>query len=243
LNFLSRLSDHAAIAITNAQLYSEVQAANLAKSEFVSFVSHELKTPMTSIKGFTDLLAAQAVGPVNEAQSNFLSTIRSNVDRMATLVSDLADVSRIEAGRIQLDFNTVSLQEVVGEVVRSFRNQVESKKQHLILELPEDLPCAWGDRNRLIQILTNLFSNAHKYSPCGGTIQLSVRAAQNQWDPEGAPQVLHIAVKDDGFGISEEDRGKDLPEVLPRRRPEDQGFGRDRPGSQHHEDARRDARG
>ena len=205
---LSRLSDHAAIAIANAQLYAEVQAANLAKSEFVSFVSHELKTPMTSIKGFTDLLAAQAVGPVNEAQSNFLSTIRSNVDRMATLVSDLADVSRIEAGRMQLDFNAVSLNEVVGEVVRSFRGQVESKEQNLILELPEDLPNAWGDRNRLIQIVTNLFSNAHKYSPSGGTIRLSVSTVQNQWDPEGASQVLHIAVMDDGFGINEEDRGK-----------------------------------
>jgi signal transduction histidine kinase/putative methionine-R-sulfoxide reductase with GAF domain len=205
LSFLSRLSDHAAIAIANAQLYGEVQAANLAKSEFVSFVSHELKTPMTSIKGFTDLLAAQVVGPVNEAQSNFLSTIRSNVDRMATLVSDLADVSRIEAGRLQLDFNAVSLQEVVGEVVRSFRSQVESKEQNLILELPEDLPNAWGDRNRLIQILTNFFSNAHKYSPAGGKIHLTVSAVKNQWDPGGALQVLHISVQDAGFGISEED--------------------------------------
>ncbi len=98
-DFLSRLSDHAAIAIANAQLYAAVEAANTAKSEFVSFVSHELKTPMTSIKGFTDLLAAGVVGPINENQANFLSTIRSNVDRMATLVSDLADISRIEAGR------------------------------------------------------------------------------------------------------------------------------------------------
>ncbi len=208
LTFLSRLSDHAAIAIANAQLYGEVQAANLAKSEFVSFVSHELKTPMTSIKGFTDLLAAQAVGPVNEAQSNFLSTIRSNVDRMATLVSDLADVSRIEAGRMQLDFNAVSLQDVVGEVVRSFRSQVEAKEQNLVLELPDGLPNAWGDRNRLIQILTNLFSNAHKYSPNGGSIRLTVSSVQNQWDSEGASQVLNITVKDEGFGISQEDRGK-----------------------------------
>ena len=86
MSFLSRLSDHAAIAIANAQLYAEVQSANLAKSEFVSFVSHELKTPMTSIKGFSDLLSSGVVGPINEAQSNFLGTIRSNVERMATLV-------------------------------------------------------------------------------------------------------------------------------------------------------------
>jgi signal transduction histidine kinase/putative methionine-R-sulfoxide reductase with GAF domain len=208
LVFLSRLSDHAAIAIANAQLYAEVQAANLAKSEFVSFVSHELKTPMTSIKGFTDLLAVGAVGPINEAQSNFLSTIRSNVDRMATLVSDLADVSRIEAGRLYLDFTAVSLQEVIGEVTRSVRAQVEAKEQAIRLDLPEDIPYAWADRTRLIQILTNLLSNAYKYSPVGGAILLAVKAVQNIWDPGGAAQVLLISVQDEGFGISEEDRLK-----------------------------------
>jgi signal transduction histidine kinase/putative methionine-R-sulfoxide reductase with GAF domain len=208
LVFLSRLSDHAAIAIANAQLYAEVQAANLAKSEFVSFVSHELKTPMTSIKGFTDLLAVGAVGPVNEAQSNFLSTIRSNVDRMATLVSDLADVSRIEAGRLYLDFTAVSLKEVIGEVTRSVRAQVEAKKQAIRLDMPEDIPYAWADRTRLIQILTNLLSNAYKYSPVGGAIRLAVKAVENVWDPGGAAQVLLISVQDEGFGISEEDRLK-----------------------------------
>ena len=83
LAFLNRLSDNAAIAISNAQLYEEVQRANLAKSEFVSFVAHELKNPMTSIKGYTELLAAGSVGPINEMQANFLSTIRSNVERMS----------------------------------------------------------------------------------------------------------------------------------------------------------------
>jgi signal transduction histidine kinase len=88
LPFLNRLSDNAAIAISNAQLYDAVQRANLAKSEFVSFVAHELKNPMTSIKGYTELLAAGSVGPINEMQANFLNTIRSNVERMSTLVSD-----------------------------------------------------------------------------------------------------------------------------------------------------------
>ena len=104
LAFLNRLSDHAAIAISNAQLYDEVQRANLAKSEFVSFVAHELKNPMTSIKGYTELLAAGAVGQINEMQTNFLSTIRSNVERMSTLVSDLNDNAKIEAGRLRLDY-------------------------------------------------------------------------------------------------------------------------------------------
>jgi signal transduction histidine kinase len=227
LSFLTRLSDHAAVAITNATLYAEVQAANLAKSEFVSFVSHELKTPMTSIKGFTDLIAAGAVGPVNEAQANFLNTIRSNVDRMATLVSDLADVSRIEAGRLRLDFTAVPVAEIVNEVVRSVRGQIEAKKQNLALDLPNSLPSMWGDRTRLIQILTNLASNAYKYSPESGSIEICACLAQNQWDPEGAPDVIHLSVHDSGFGISEEDQKRIFQKFF---RSEDQAI-REAPGT------------
>ena len=208
LSFLSRLSDHAAIAISNAQLYAAVQAANLAKSDFVSFVSHELKTPMTSIRGFTDLLAAGVVGQVNDAQSNFLNTIRSNVDRMATLVSDLADVSRIEANRLRLDFQAVSLVEIIEEVQRSSHNQIEAKGQHLQLSIPPDLPSMWGDRTRLIQVLTNLINNAHKYTPPGGAIQVSAGCEENRWAAAGSAQVVHIIIQDNGFGISPENQKK-----------------------------------
>lgn len=208
LAFLSRLSDHASIAIANARLYAEVQSANLAKSDFVSFVSHELKTPMTSIKGFTDLLFSGVVGPVNDTQRNFLSTIRSNVDRMVTLVTDLADVSRIEAGRLRLDFSAVPVTEVVEEVTRSIRSQVEEKKQSMHVQLPAGLPSMWGDRTRLIQIITNLVSNAHKYSPEGGSFTICAEVAANTWDEDGPPKVLHISVQDSGCGISEQDQKK-----------------------------------
>ena len=206
--FLMRLSDHAAIAISNAQLYAAVQAANVAKSEFVSFVSHELKNPMTSIKGYTELLAAGAVGPVTEAQANFLSTIRSNVERMSTLVSDLADVSRIEAGRLKLDFKPIALKEVVEEVVRSLRRQIEEKKQRLVLNIPENLPNLWADRTRLAQIITNLLSNAHKYTPAEGQIWLNAEVCENQWDESAAPKVVHVWVQDTGIGIAPEDQVK-----------------------------------
>ncbi|MBN2502801.1 MAG: GAF domain-containing protein [Anaerolineales bacterium] len=208
VNFLTRLSDHAAIAISNAQLYGAVQQANLAKSEFVSFVSHELKTPMTSIKGYTDLLAAGSVGEVNDAQRNFLATIRVNVTRMATIVSDLADVSRIEAGRLHLEFAAVPIAEVVDDVVRTAQAAIDERNQNLVLDIPEDLPEVWGDRNRLIQVLTNLLSNAYKYTPEEGTITIKTEHTQNRWDPEGAAEVVHISVTDTGIGIKAEDQQK-----------------------------------
>jgi signal transduction histidine kinase len=208
LTFLNQLSDSAAIAIANAQLYDEVQRANLAKSDFVSFVAHELKNPMTSIKGYTELIAAGSVGQINEMQANFLNTIRSNVERMSTLVSDLNDNAKIEAGRLRLDFKPVDIRDVVDDVVRSTRRQVEDKRQRIELDLAPDLPKVWADRIRVGQVLTNLVSNAHKYTPEGGKLLIAAEATSNQWDPEGADQVVHIWVKDNGIGISVEDQAK-----------------------------------
>lgn len=208
MKFLVRLCDRASIAISNAQLYAEVQRANVAKSEFVSFVSHELKNPMTSIKGYTELLAAGAVGPVTDMQKNFLGTIRSNVDRMTTLVSDLNDVSKMEAGRLRLDFDRVNMQDVVEEVMRSLRRQLEEKNQVVELHLAEDLPSGWGDKGRLVQIVTNLVSNSCKYTPADGKVIVAAESSPNHWDPNGARTVLHFWVKDNGIGISEEDQKK-----------------------------------
>ncbi|MAT43401.1 MAG: hypothetical protein CL609_13775 [Anaerolineaceae bacterium] len=208
MGFLQRLSDHASIAIVNGQLYAEVQSANVAKSEFVSFVAHELKNPMTSIKGYTELLAAGAVGAVNEAQGNFLGTIRSNIERMNTLVSDLNDLSKIEAGRLRLEFKAISVQDVVEEVIRSTKRQIEDKQQQLVLELNDELPPIWADSTRLAQVVVNLVSNAHKYTESGGQIYISAEVSDNQWDEDGAEKVVHLWVKDSGIGISEEDQKK-----------------------------------
>ena len=204
--FLTRLSDHAAIAIANAQLYHEVQATNEAKSEFVSFVAHELKNPMTSIKGYTELIAKGAVGPVTDMQANFLGTIQSNVERMSTLVSELNDNSKIEAGRLRLDFKTVDIAEVLDEVMRSTRRQMEDRKQSSSIDLPSKLPDIWADRTRLVQIITNLVSNAIKYTPEGGRIKIGAEQSTNQWDPKGAAEVLRVWVQDSGIGISSEDQ-------------------------------------
>lgn len=208
MGFLSRLTDHASIAISNAQLYTAVQQANLAKSDFVSFVAHELKNPMTSVKGYTELISAGAVGPVTEIQANFLSTIRHNIERMNTLVSDLNDMSKIEVGRLRLDFKSIALKEVIDSVIRSTRKQIEEKQQTLNLNIPIDLAPVWADRTRVEQVMVNLISNAHKYTPAGGAIEVAAELSPNQWDANGAANVIHIWVKDNGIGISEEDQKK-----------------------------------
>ncbi len=208
LAFLTRLTDHAAIAITNAQLYSEVQRANEAKSDFVAFVAHELKNPMTSIKGYTDLMAAGAVGPINDMQSNFLNTIKSNTERMSTLVSDLNDNSKIEAGKLSLHYKSADATTIIDETVRSLKRQVEDKKQTMEIVLPEKLPLIWADRIRVIQVLVNLLSNSYKYTPEGGILQIGAEESANQWDATGAARVVHIWVKDNGLGMTPEDQKK-----------------------------------
>jgi len=206
--FLSRLSDHAAIAIANAQLFAQVQAADIAKSDFISFVAHELKTPMTSIRGYADLLLSGAMGELNEGQTNFLQTVLSNVSRMNTLVSDLTDISRIEAGRLRLEFESVDVAGMINEVVRAQGHSIDEKSQTLELQVPEDLAPVWGDRLRLIQVLANLVSNANKYSPEGGAILIWAEQVENRWDPDGAAEVVRIGVKDNGIGLSEKDQAQ-----------------------------------
>lgn len=208
LNFLSRLSDHAAIAIANAQLYAEVQAANEAKSDFVNFVAHELKNPMTSIKGYAELLSAKAVGPITDMQASFLVTIRSNIERMKTIVEDLNDNAKIEAGRMRLDYKAVDVIEMVDDAIKSTKRQIEDKKQTISVSMPEVLPKVWADRTRVGQVLINLVSNAHKYTQEGGNIIVRAEQTNNTWDPEGVPEVVHIWVEDNGIGISPEDQKK-----------------------------------
>jgi signal transduction histidine kinase len=204
--FLSRLSDHAAIAISNAQLYAELQGANSAKSEFVSAAAHELKNPLTSIKGYSDLLGGGAVGPISDEQAEFLNTIRSNAERMGTLVSDLQDISRIEAGQLQLHFSREPLEDLLSEVNSLLNKQIEDKGQNLEIQLPEDLPSLWCDNTRLVQILTNLISNAYKYTPSGGQIKVQAGRFADQVDEKEADKMVLVSVTDDGIGISQEDQ-------------------------------------
>ena len=197
LEYMARLADHAAIAIENARLYAALQEANDAKSEFVRTVSHELKIPMTSIKGYTDLL--KMVGPLNAQQEQFVATIHTNVERMSLLVSDLSDISRIEMGRLQVDLRPLDLRALLPEALGSLRGEIEGQQQTLLLQLPADLPQVGCDEARLVQIISNLVSNAHKYSPPGTTITLSAQAE---------PGCVRVSVADQGYGISSADQAR-----------------------------------
>ncbi|MCS7251084.1 MAG: GAF domain-containing protein [Anaerolineae bacterium] len=176
----------------------EVEAER-AKNEFISTVSHELRTPMTSIKGYVDLLLLGSGGPLSEVQRRFLQIVKANADRLKVLVDDLLDISRMESGRLQLDLRPVPLEAAVEAVVASLKARIDEKNQQLELDLPESLPHVRADKDRLIQILSNLVSNANKYTPEGGRICIRARAEN---------QEVHVEVCDTGIGIP--------PEALPR---------------------------
>ena len=202
-----RFTNHAAGAIANALLYQEVIAANLAKSEFVSMVSHELKTPMTSMSGFTDLLISGAAGAVNEQQTEFLRTIKANVKRMSRQIQDLTDISQIETGRMSVKRQECYFADIVIETMQTIRQICNDKNMQLNIDMPPDLPAIFADKERMVQILTNLLSNACKYSPANHDIDLTfrteLRAVQGQKLPQ---QMVVCTVADHGYGISEEDQ-------------------------------------
>ncbi len=202
LEFATRLVSHAVLAIKNARFFEEVKAANQAKTEFMSVASHELKIPMTSIKGYAKMMSMVGGDRLSEQQKGFLDIIAANVDRMNRLVGDLLDVSRIEAGRIKLEMTSVDIKDVVDEVLLSVRTQIEEKGLELVTDIPSDAPSVWADYGRLVQIVTNLVSNAYKYTPKGGRIEVKAKYANGgSSDPH-----LSVSVSDTGFGISEEDQ-------------------------------------
>ncbi|MCP5100413.1 MAG: GAF domain-containing sensor histidine kinase [Chloroflexi bacterium] len=197
--FVQRLADRAAVAINNARLYQQVQTANNAKSEFVSLVTHELRLPMTSIKGYTDLINSGLAGPINDQQKQFLDVIKRNLERMSALISDLSDINRIESGRMHFDLKDFGIHATIEDVVDNYRKPIAERDQEILMAVSDDLPPVYADPNRVSQTLTNLVSNAHKYTPDGGKI--TVRA---DYDDD----FVTLSIIDTGYGISEDDQLK-----------------------------------
>ena len=174
-----------------------VQEVNQLKSEFVSLVSHELRTPLTAISGYLDLLLEAPGARSTAKQQELLSIVKRNAERLVKLIDDLLDLSRIESGKVELSITAVDIVAVITEVVSLLQPQIEAKGQELSFDRTHSLPAVAGDAERIRQILINLLSNAHKYTPRGGQIWLTARA-EDGW--------VRIDIRDNGIGLSPDEQ-------------------------------------
>ncbi len=174
----------------------ELKRLDQMKSDFVSKVSHELRTPLTSIKNAVHLLASGKSGPINENQERFLLMAVRNIDRLAEMVNDILDLSKIEAGRMQYHFAELDLSPVIKHLIATFQSQAEAKSLKLEMDCPETLPTVHADQSRIEQVLCNLLSNAIKSTPAGGRVVLSAL---------GVHETVGISVTDTGCGIAPEE--------------------------------------
>jgi signal transduction histidine kinase len=191
------LAPRAALAVDNARLYSEAQAAVRSRDEFLSIASHELRTPVAGIKGYAQLLLrAEARGRLDsERLVRSLRTIDEASDRLTTLTSDLLDVSRIRLGQLPLRLGEMDLVALVRRVADRYRETL-TEQHRLVVDLERDACPIVGDADRLEQVLTNLVENAAKYSPDGGELRIDLRQADDR---------LVLTVADRGIGLPPED--------------------------------------
>ncbi len=202
-----RLADHAAIAIENAFLYRELERANQSKSEFVELVAHELKAPMTIIKGYAELLQMSLNESAAE-ESKLLGTIVANVERMQVLIKELLELAQLESSAVKLDRSPLPMHLVLAEAITGLRGMIDEYGIQLAMNVPAELPYVYADQVRLGQILTNLISNAIKYTPAGKSVLISAEVCDSPDDEMGGQRYVRCSVCDQGIGISEEDQAK-----------------------------------
>ncbi len=177
---------------------SERARLERAKSEFVATASHELRSPLTSIKGFVELLHGSP-GQLSERQREFVDIILKSTDRLVDLVNDLLDVARIEADYVEINRRPIDVGEAVTEVLELMGPRIAEKHQQLGVYIAPTLPLAMADPGRVRQIVANLITNAHLYTPDGGRIHVAV-------EPDRA--WVQIAVADSGIGMTTEERSR-----------------------------------
>jgi signal transduction histidine kinase len=203
--FVVRLADHAAIAIENARLYGQVKRANESKGEFVSLVSHELRAPMTVIKGYTELMQLALRDELDPEDQKLLDIVMSNVEHMQTLIDDLLHLARLESGELDLEPGPVCIRTALGNVMASLRRSIDDKELSVSWVVPSDLAPVYADPVRLNQILTNLISNAVKYTPHDGQVEVTVDRC-NEEAEIGAGKFARVTVRDSGIGIATKDQ-------------------------------------
>ncbi len=216
------IAQQVSLPLKSATLYQEIIETNAKleklerlKSEFISIVSHELRTPLTSIKNSLDILTSGRCGEVTAAAEKFLSMAMRNVQRLSGIINDLLDLSKIEAGKMDFNFVETNINTVIDYVKSALSEVAKSKGLTLITEEAQNLPAINADPQRLEQVLTNLVSNAIKFTPENKSIKISSRIVNtdemkiNEYfkDSINIPkgEYIQVCVEDEGIGIAEND--------------------------------------
>ncbi len=201
---LRTFADQAAIAIQNARLFREIQdksrqleIANKHKSEFLANMSHELRTPLNAIIGFSEVLLERLFGDLNDKQQDYLQDIHSSGRHLLNLINDILDLSKVEAGRMELELSTFDLPSAISNAMSLIRERAQRHEIALSVDLDPQLGEIVADERKLKQILLNLLSNAVKFTPDGGRIEVGARGGERE---------ISISVHDTGIGIAAADQ-------------------------------------
>lgn len=202
-----RLAHHAGeLEITNREIALknlELAEASRMKSAFIANMSHELRTPLNAIIGFTGALLMKLPGPLTDEQDRQLNTIRSSARHLLSLINDILDVAKIEAGKVTLSLEAVHCQQLMGEVADTLRPLAAQKGLEVIIELPEQPIILQTDRRALAQILINLANNAIKFTERG-----MVKLTLSEHKDDKGQEITEFNVIDSGSGIKEEDQAR-----------------------------------
>lgn len=216
------IAQQVSLPLKSATLYQELIETNhklekleRLKSEFISIVSHELRTPLTSIKNSLDILMSGRCGEITQAADKFLSMAMRNVQRLSGIINDLLDLSKIEAGKMDFNFAPTNINTVIGYVKSALSEVAKTKGLNLITSEAENLPDIKADAQRLEQVLTNLVSNAIKFTPENKTIKISSLLVNskdikiNEYFKDSIKlkegDYIEVCVEDEGIGIAEKD--------------------------------------
>jgi PAS domain S-box-containing protein len=176
---------------------ARAESANKAKSRFLANMSHELRTPLNAVIGFTDMMRQQTFGPLgNERYEEYATLIYDSGQLLLDLISDMLDMAKIEAGKLELNLESVDFNGTVEDSVRMLRDRAENSGLELTVSLPKEPLCAVADKRAVKQIMLNLLTNAIKFTPAGGHVGVSVRNGDGQ---------ATITVRDTGIGIPSPD--------------------------------------
>lgn len=212
------IAQQVSLPLKSATLYQEIIETNAKlerlerlKSEFISIVSHELRTPLTSIKNSLDILMSGRCGEITPASEKFLAMAMRNVQRLSGIINDLLDLSKIEAGKMDFHFAPTNINTVINYVKSALSEVAKTKGLNLVTEEYQKIPDITADSRRLEQVLTNLVSNAIKFTPEGKTITISSRLVNaddikvNEYFKDSiqnlSGEYVEVCVKDEGIGI------------------------------------------